>query len=288
MNADIAHPWWLLAPILLLLMVVLTPRSLELPGEWSRAIGSNLRQFLAGGVTMSGRRRRLSPVVLLWVFLAAALATISFGQKDAPALRNLHARVVVIDLGLDEPGRSLVDRARHLLEQTDAVPTAVVAVTGHSFVVVPFTTDFRHIDRYLQVLDTEVMPVDGRAAALGIDRATALLRDNDIVEGQIIVFTAQTPPVDSIEVESSALDAEPIWFVVDRPLHKAWQRYASQFGARIVDPTNAARIHTDLERRRQRAVASTASIRQRRDLTPWLIAVVMALWLLMFFRREQS
>lgn len=288
MNPAIAYPYWFIAPVCLLLLIVFTPRALELPGEWSRAVGSNLREFLAGGVSLAGRHHRLTPIFLLWIAMAAALASISLGQKDAPALRNLHARVVVIDLGLDQQGRQQVDRARQLLEQTDAVPTAVVAVTSHAFVVVPFTTDFRHIDRYLQVLDPQVMPVDGRASALGLDRAAALLRDNDIIEGQIIVFTDQLPPVESIEVESSALDQEPIWFVVDESLHKTWQRYASQLSARMVDPGDVSRIHNDLEQRRQRAVATTASIRQRRDLTPWFIGIVMVLWVFMFFRREQS
>lgn len=284
----IASPYWLLAPLGLVLLVLLTPQSLELPGEWSRAISTNLREFLSSGVNLASRRHRLSPVILLWIIMAAGLASISLGQMDVPALRNLHARVVIIDLGISTNGRRQVDRARQFLDRTDAVPTAVVAVTSHAFVVVPFTTDFRHIDRYLEVLDPEVMPIDGRAPGLGLDKSLALLRDNDIMAGQIIVFADEMPPVDAFEVEELDLDPIPIWFVIDEVQHDNWRRYASQLSARIVKPADVDNVNDDLKQRRQRAMAGSASIRQRRDLTPWFIGFAMLLWLFIFFRREES
>jgi len=288
MNPGIAHPLWLLAPLGLLLLVVATPHSFELPGEWSRAVSSSLRNFLSGGVNVVSRRHRLSPMFLLWLILATALSSISFGQMNAPALRNLHARVLVIDLGLGESGLQQVAAARRLLEQTDTVPTAVVAVTRQAFVVVPFTTDFRHIDRYLEVLDTEVMPIDGRATLLGLDRAVSLLRNNDILEGQVILFSDRSPPVQAIETDIAMFAEEHLWLVIDKSAQPAWRRYASQLGARIVDPGDGLKIHRDLEQRRQRASLSSTSIRQRRELTPWLTGASLLLWLLVFFRREES
>ena len=191
---SIAHPLWLLVPVLMLAVIAVGRRELQLPGAWHRAIQTDLKPALTGAISEVRTPLRRMALLSLWLLFGMALARISFGHIETPKLRNLDARVVVIDLGVPEIADERVAAARYLIDNADDVPTAVVAVTEHAFDVVPLTRDDTHLDRYLQVLKRDVMPIDGRALMTGIERAISLLDRAGIQARQITVFTGGTPP----------------------------------------------------------------------------------------------
>lgn len=282
---NISHPLWLLAPLLALAALAIGRRQLQLPGGWRRAIQDDLQTYLATTVQQTRSRPRRVALFVLWLLLGAALATISLGQIDTPKLRNLDARIVVIDLGVPELAVDRVVAARYLIDNSDAVPTAVVAVTEHAFDVVPLTRDDTHIDRYLQVLTKDVMPVEGRSLATGIERAVALLDRAGIQARQITVFTGGMPPAVGRFQKPERTRDHNIWLVVPERVEPAWQDFADDFDAKLISDRETPAIHDDFEKRRQDAAAKAVSIRERQDITPWLIALLLPLWLLLFFRR---
>ena len=261
-------------------------RQLQLPGGWKRAIQSDLQGYLAATVRQTRSASRSVGLLIVWLLLCAALATISLGQIETPKLRNLDARVVVIDLGLPDITADRVSIARYLIDTSNAVPTAVVAVTEHAFDVVPLTRDDTHLDRYLQVLSNDVMPIEGRSLPIGIERAAALLDRAGIQARQITVFTGgEPPPVGRFQKLERTSDHN-VWLIVPESVKPAWQDFADHFDATLVSDLDTQSVHNDFEERRQEAAAKAISVRERQDITPWLILLLLPLWLLLFFRRQ--
>lgn len=282
----IANPLWLLAPLVALAILAFGRHHIDLPGSWHRAIDPNLQQFLAGTVRHVKSRSALIALAAIWLLLAACLASISFGQAAVPTLRNLYARVVVIDLGLGAESRERVAAARYLIDDDRRVPTAVIAVTERAFDVVPLTRDHAHLDRYLQVLTPDVMPVDGRSLMRGVERAIAMLDRAGIQARQIAVLTGGSPPPLGrfLKPDDSAL--QNIWLIRPRADGGDWQDLGARMEARLATDDETRTMQDDLEERRNEAAAKAVSIRERRDLTPWLIVLLLPLWLLVFFRRQ--
>ena len=282
----VAHPWWLLIPLLGVLLIGLGRRHVDLPGGWHRAIEPGLQALLAGTVEQVRRRSTLLALMVLWLLLAASLATISLGQTTVPALRNLYARVVVIDLGLGQESADRVAAARYLIDDDRDIPTAVIAVTERAFDVVPLTRDYAHLDRYLQVLSPDVMPVEGRSLLRGVERAVTLLDRGGIQARQIAVFTDGPPPPIGRFLKPENPSFQNVWLI--RPNHggDGWSQFGDRIEASLATDQETARVQYDLDARRNEAAAKVVSIRERRDLTPWLIVLLLPIWLFVFFRRQ--
>ena len=267
-------------------MIAIGRRELQLPGAWRHAIQADLKPALTGTISEARAPLRRIALLTLWLLLAMALARISLGQIEAPKLRNLDARVVVIDLGLPEIADGRVAAARYLIDSADDVPTAVVAVTEHAFDVVPLTRDDTHLDRYLQVLSREVMPIEGRALMTGIERAISLLDRAGIQARQITVFTGGTPPTIGRFQIPERDDRQNIWLVLPDDADAAWRDFAVDVDASLAGDQDTKRLLDDFEEKRREAAAKAVSIRERQDITPWLILLLLPLWLLLFFRRQ--
>ncbi len=282
----IANPWWLLAPLLALLLVGLGRRHVDLPGAWHRAIEPGLHNLLAGSVDHVRTHPFLFVLMAIWLLLAACLATISLGQTTVPALRNLYARVVVIDLGLGAESEGRVAAARYLIDNDRSVPTAVIAVTERAFDVVPLTRDYAHLDRYLQVLSPGIMPIEGRSLLRGVERAVLLLDRAGIQARQIAVFTGGPPPPVGRFLKPENPSFQNVWLIrPDRP-EDDWHRFGTLMEASFATDRDTSLIQGDLDERRNQAAAEAVSIRERRDLTPWLILLLLPLWLIAFFRQR--
>lgn len=283
---SIGHPLWLLAPLLAMAVLAVGRRRVQLPGAWQRAVQDDLKTFLAATVQQVRTPWRGVALIALWLLLGAALATISLGQIETPKLRNLDARIVVIDLGVPEIAQDRIAAARYLIDSADDVPTAVVAVTEHAFDVVPLTRDDTHLDRYLQVLTKDVMPVAGRSLLTGIERAVALLDRAGIQARQITVFSGgPPPPIGRFQMPERTGDHN-IWLVLPDNAEAAWSGLADELDATLISDRETPSVHQDFEALRRDAAAKAVSIRERQDITPWLILLLMPLWLLLFFRRQ--
>lgn len=67
-----------------------------------------------------------------------------------------------------------------------------------------------------------------------------------------------------------------------------WLNFAEVFDAKLATDRDIAAIQEDFEVRRLDAATKAVPIRERRDLTPWLIAFLLPLWLWLFFRRQAA
>jgi Ca-activated chloride channel family protein len=134
-------------------------------------------------------RRAAGRGVLPWlasagvVLASLALAGPSWTRLAQPVYHSAHARVVVLDLSRSmdaadlEPSR--LARARFkladLLERARDGQTGLVVYAGEAFAVAPLTDDVATLTHLLPVLTTDLMPVHGSRADLGLELAGQLL-----------------------------------------------------------------------------------------------------------------
>jgi hypothetical protein len=284
--SSIGNPLWFLVPLLAIAVIAVGRRELQLPGAWRRAIQRDLQAFLAATVEEARSPLRLIILITLWLLVGAALARMNLGHIDMPQLRNLDARIVVIDLGLPDAAADRVAAARYLIDSAEDVPTAVVAVTERAFDVVPLTRDDTHLDRYLQVLTKDIMPIEGRSLLIGIERAVAMLDRGGIQARQIAVFTSGKPPTLGRFQKPERDTDQNIWLVLPDGAKDAWRDFADALDATLIGDRESPILLDDFEERRREAAAKAVSIRERQDITPWITALILPIWLLLFFRRR--
>ncbi len=249
------------------------------PGDWRRIIEPALRATAV--VDHETRHRPLADYLapIIWFLLGLALAGPGIEAEDRRAYGNLSGRVIVLDLGSGTDIAAQRLATNRLLDQSSGVPTAIVVATADAFDVMPLTTDRKQIDRYLQVIDADLMPVGGRALRLALAHAEGILARASIVAGQVVLVTGGAPPGAEPSPDSGWLRAV---VVVDSGRNE-WQSYADAEGARLVDADRITPVATDLER--ALAHAARAIDRSRIDLVPWVVALAVLLWLGLFRRR---
>jgi hypothetical protein len=279
MNVQIDTPLWLLLPALLLFWHRRTEAQ-TLPGQWQRMLDAPMQSYL--------RRFAVGPAHdphrWLWLLalaaLGAALATIRVGETPSAPPRDLHARVLLLDLSDAEAAQEAVFRARALAQRAGTIPTAIVASGADAYDVVPITGDPAPLTRYLDVLVPDMLPGEGQAPEAGLRRALAMFDRAGSVARQIVLFGGRAPPPDATR-EVPGQDVLVIVAPADDTA--GWRAWAPD--ATVV-PTGAdddldARLGGERERAQRRIK------RDGIDLTPLFIAAAMVAWLLLFARRER-
>lgn len=255
--------------------------AMTLPGGWRQTIERAMQDFMARRVVA---QRRL-PVwfwLAIWTLLVLALARPMLDLGKPLPYGNLAGRVIALDLGAGIPvdrQRLLVDR---LLDAAPEIPTSLVIATAEAFDIVPFTTDRAHLERYLDVIDPEIMPVSGRALGIAIVHGETMLERADIAVGQLVLLTGGAAPPAEAARAGGWLRA----VVVDPESVAGWEAYAERIGARLSGDDAVESVIDDLESRIADAVSDSDETSNLAG-APWLTALAAVFWLL-FFRRVRS
>lgn len=182
-NLWFLRPDWLYAfiPIaLILLMFLITYKQRE---QWKKSIAKTLLPFL----TVKGTKRQfILPKVLLLIMLSLmtlAMAGPTWEQIERPGQKTEAALVILLDLSQSmlaediQPNR--IERAKLKLkdflasEPNSKVGLIAYAGTAHS--VVPFSKDYKTIERQMEALRPDIMPVRGSNLEEALDLADSLL-----------------------------------------------------------------------------------------------------------------
>ena len=141
------------------------------------------------------------------VLAVLALAGPAWHSRDLPVHRVKQARIVVLDLSrsMDAPDLppSRLARARlkaaEVFAMTEEGQAGLVAFAGDAFSVSPLTDDGATLSAMLPALSTDLMPVRGSRADLGLRRAGDLLAQAGQRYGEIILIADSAEDFRAVE-----------------------------------------------------------------------------------------
>lgn len=281
-------PWFLL--LCLLAVVPLLPKGLavvtpdaRLPAGWQRLVAPEMRLIASRHVVVAGDRAGFILRALLWLAVGLALAEPVIESDDVAPTSNIGGRVIILDLADGEKVAAMRAAAISLAASSGGVPVALIAATADAFDIVPFTTDLKHIERYLAVLDADLMPVDGHEPHRAIVHAEAMLIRAGMIAGQtVLVTTADTAPVRQMARDRwlrAIVHAAP-----QGSYPASLQALAEEAGATLVSASDMSDIDRDLDQAISRLIDGSPDLSGRTPLQPWLIALAGLLWLVQFRR----
>lgn len=191
------RPLWLLALPLGPLLAWAMWRRMHAGVQWRDVCDPHLLPHLL--VAPGGGRGRLPYwlVIIATTLALLALAGPAWERLEQPVYRSLNARVVVLDLSrsmdaADYPP-SRMTRARFkvvdILRRSRDRPVGLVVFAGDAFIVTPLTQDANTIISLLPSVDTDIMPVQGSRADLGLRAAAQMLERGGARRGEVILIT---------------------------------------------------------------------------------------------------
>ncbi len=193
---------WLLIPAGILLYYWLNNSSRQ--DGWQQSCDPELLEAMQ--IQSAARASRWTwlywPITVLTIL---ALAGPALRQMPVPMVKNQSALVVALDVSKsmlsDDLKPSRLQRAKFkiedLLENRKDGQTALVVYSGDAFVVTPLTDDTDTIVSLLDVIDPSIMPVDGTNTVVALEKASQLLAQAGVNQGQILLVT------DSIDMYKS-------------------------------------------------------------------------------------
>ncbi|MEM7210912.1 MAG: hypothetical protein AAF479_03305 [Pseudomonadota bacterium] len=282
------HPWAVLLALPAIAWLVVLRGGYAagvaaLPGQWPLAIDLPLQRVLARRMPPVRRDWQRWIMFGCWMLLVAAVSRPYLDTEGPAPIANLAGRVIVIDLGGDALLADQKLAASALLARKD-IPTAIVAATSDAYTAVPLTLDRYQIERYLQVLEPELMPTGGQSLALGIAHGENMLTDAGVLAGQVVLLTGGTAPGSLADVPS------PRFLRGMVPVHSdaaAWRGSADALRADLINPLDLGPVNAalDAEIAVQRDKQAGAN---RIELSLWFLLAAMILWLGLFRREETA
>ncbi|MDP6012256.1 MAG: hypothetical protein QF629_01735 [Alphaproteobacteria bacterium] len=254
----------------------------RLPGDWERLVTPLLRGIVARGAS-EGKAPHRFVLLALWTLLVIAIARPAWQVEAGGEFANIAGRVIAIDLGGDADIYSQRFAANTLIEALPDVPTAIVVGSGDAFNVVPLTTDRYFLNRYLNVIAPDVMPLEGRALPVIMAHAEGVLTRAGVSAGQVVLLTGGEPPARGayMPVRWSRV------VVTDDDARDDWYAYSQYLAAQLVTYDRLGPATEDLARQidRARRDGDRAAIH---DLTPYVLGLSVLLWLAQFRRRRSQ
>jgi Ca-activated chloride channel homolog len=191
------RPYWLLAIIPYVVIVVLMLRNKLSQGNWTAVCDAELLPYLLQEKAVNQSRWPLTTGALAALLVIFALAGPTWQRLPSPVFRNESALVIALDLSRSmdaediKPSRLI--RARYkiadILKQRKDGQTALLVYAGDAFTVTPLTDDTETIDSQLSALTTDIMPSEGSNTGLVLEKAVELFKQAGLQKGQILLVT---------------------------------------------------------------------------------------------------
>ena len=233
------RPWWLLAILPALVLMILNLR-------WSnpaRRLSGQIDPHLLPVILEPPERRPLLRPITAWallgVFTAIAVAGPAWDRQPSPFAEEAAPMVLAIDLSetmtAEDLAPSRFERAKlkaiDLIAARGPAPTALVAYAGSAHLVLPLTDDPTFLTRFVQSLDPGLMPTEGRDTAAAVALALEILDARDL-PGTVLLFADGADPAAAsaierlLEVSSHQVSALLVAPLAGRPLSMPVDRRA--------------------------------------------------------------
>jgi len=208
--------WWLLGvPVLIGLFVVSFRRrrlALAAFGDLS------LMRRLSTSASLERRIIKAALVVLASTFLALALARPQWGARLETVTRRGVDVIVAVDTSLSmlaedvKPNRMAQARAAvgSFVDLLHGDRVGVVAFAGTSYVACPLTLDYTAARMFVDVLDVDLIPVQGTAIADAIRAAVAAFRPGERRYKVLVLITDGEDHEGNVAAAARAAAAEGV------------------------------------------------------------------------------
>ncbi|MDA0824324.1 MAG: VWA domain-containing protein [Proteobacteria bacterium] len=195
------RPLWfaLLIPFAFLVWRLIRRR--ETAGVWQSICDEALLPFLL--VQRSANRSSFNVALVSLVGLLAiiALAGPTWERLPTPVFRDQSALVFLLDLSRSmdatDVSPSRLERAKFkitdILRQRPEGQTALIVYAAEPYVVTPLTNDVATIESQLPALRTNIMPSQGSATSLAIEKGIDLLTQGGAHNGDILLISDGLP-----------------------------------------------------------------------------------------------
>ena len=189
--------WLLLLPLLAWLSWQLWQRP-QRSGRWQSLLPAAFHRVLLSDARQRSNRLPWLAISLGWLLALLALLGPSWQQVEDNPLKRADPLVVVLDLSeemlaADTPPSRLEQARRKLLDLLQArgdAQTAIVVYAGSAHSLVPLSDDLLTARNLLEALKPSIMPVPGRRADLGVERALQLLQQGGNGKGRVLLITS--------------------------------------------------------------------------------------------------
>jgi Ca-activated chloride channel homolog len=189
-------PYWLLAFLPLIVLVIFYHFRQKRQSSWNKIIQPHLLDYLLQENLLLQR-----PWALILMLLGSAIAIVSLAnpvweKKPQSVFETPTARVIVLDLSASMNAADLkpnrMKRARlkvqDILKRQTEGQTGLVVFAGDAFTVTPLSRDNDTILSQILVLEPDIMPVQGSRLDLGLLQAADLFKQSGIPAGDILVI----------------------------------------------------------------------------------------------------
>ena len=191
------RPYWLLAIIPFVVILVLMLRNKLSQGNWSAVCDAELLPYLLQEKAVNQSHQSLITGAIAALLVIAALAGPTWQRLPSPVFRNESALVIALDLSrsmdAEDSKPSRLIRARYkiadILKQRKDGQTALLVYAGDAFTVTPLTNDTQTIDSQLSALTTDIMPSEGSNTRIVLEKAVELFKQAGLQKGQILLIT---------------------------------------------------------------------------------------------------
>lgn len=211
------RPYWLLAVVPYLAILVLMLRNKLSQGNWAAVCDAALLPYILQEKAVNQSRWQLTTGAVAALLVIIALAGPTWERLPSPVFRNDSALVIVLDLSgsMDaadiKPSRLIMARYKiaDILKQRKDGQTALLVYAGDAFTVTPLTDDTETIDSQLSALNTDIMPSQGSDTALALQKAVDLFKQAGLQTGRILLVTDGVD-VDKTLATVKSLDKYPL------------------------------------------------------------------------------
>ena len=199
------RPWWLLAILPALVLLFANLRQTDPARRLATQIDPHLQPVVLEGPERRSPFRPIAAWGSLCAFAAFAVAGPAWDQQPPPFAEETAPMVLAIDLSetmtAEDLAPSRFERAKlkaiDLIAARGPAPTALVAYAGSAHLVLPLTDDPTFLTRFIESLEPDLMPTDGRDTVAAITVALGILDAGDL-PGTVLLFT------DGAEVAAAA------------------------------------------------------------------------------------
>jgi Ca-activated chloride channel family protein len=204
-NFHFIRPYWLLALVPFVVIVILLVKNKLGSSNWSSVCDADLLPYLLQEKAVNQSRWPITRTAIAVLLAISALAGPTWQRIPSPVFRNDSALVIALNLSKSmdaediKPSRLI--RARYkiadILQQRTDGQTALLVYAGDAFTVTPLTDDTETIINQLPALTTDIMPIEGNNTKLVLEKAVELFNQSGLQKGQILLVT------DNVDLDNS-------------------------------------------------------------------------------------